>query len=195
MFTGIVKQTSKVIDTKTNNDGMLLTIKKPDWEVNLGDSIMINGVCSTVKSASDDQIVFEYMPETLQKSNLGDLKTGDIVNLEPSLRASDRLDGHIVQGHIDTTGSITEITDEGNSKVFKIKVNHPDEFMRLVASKGSVAIDGISLTSVDVIEDTFTVKIIPYTLEHTNLEIKSQGDTVNLEFDILAKYLARLMKP
>jgi riboflavin synthase len=127
------------------------------------------------------------MPETLKLSNMGSLKKGDIVNIEQSMRMSDLLDGHVVLGHIDGKGEVLSIDKEGNSKVFKIKVPEK-KFSKFLVYKGSVAIEGISLTITKVVKDFFEVKILPYTLEHTNLKHKKKGDKLNLEFDILAKY-------
>jgi len=158
-----------------------------------GDSICMDGVCSTVAGAGKT-VKFQYMPETLSRSNLGALSSGDSVNLEASLRASDRLDGHIVLGHIDTVGKIISIENEGNSKVLTIAVLEPARFMKFVAEKGSVAVDGVSLTVVDVKAKTFTVKLVPYTSDNTGFKNKKVGDAVNLEFDILAKYLEKLCK-
>ena len=133
---------------------------------------------------------FEYMPETLNLSNLSFLKKGDEVNIEQSMRLNDRLDGHIVLGHIDGKGKILSIKAEGNSKVFEIKI--PDKkFEKFLVYKGSVAVEGISLTVAKVPKDSFVVKIIPHTLENTNLKFKKVDDEVNLEFDILAKYVSR----
>lgn len=192
MFTGIIKAHSTITNIEGDKDGLIITVKKPDWEIGIGDSITVNGVCSTVKSL-DNGVIFEYMPESLIKANLLELKVNDIVNLEQSLTLQHTLDGHLVSGHVDTMGTIQSIEPEGNSFVFTIEVKNADAYMKLLAPKGSVAIDGISLTVVDVLNTTFTVKIIPFTMEETNLSDKKVGSTVNLEFDILAKYVARLL--
>ncbi len=186
MFTGIISKTAKVQNVKLAKSGMSLTVANNLGKIKLGESITINGVCSTVKKTGK-QIVFEYMPESLKLSNLGFLKKGARVNIERSLRFGDSLDGHIVLGHIDGNGQILSIAKEGNSRVFNIQVPKK-EFMKLLVYKGSVAVEGISLTVVKVLKDSFQVKIIPYTLEHTNLKEKKKGDFINLEFDILAKY-------
>jgi riboflavin synthase len=193
MFTGIIASTTKILETEANSDGMILKVSKPSgWKIKLGDSINLNGVCSTVAKLGAGQMMFEYMPESLERSNLGGLKKGDLVNLEQSLRAADRLDGHIVQGHVDVTGKIVSIIKEGNSLVYRIEVKDK-KLIRLAAEKGAIAVDGISLTVVAAGKGYFTVKIIPYTVAHTNLRNKKPGDLVNLEFDILAKYLQRLI--
>ncbi len=197
MFTGIIKAKSSVKKIQPQNDGGLSVLISPSpWSVKAGASISINGVCSTVKKTAGkgSPLSFEYMPETLQKSNLGNLAAGDEVNLEQSLRASDRLDGHIVVGHVDTTAALLSIEEEGNAKVLKISPKHPKEFMKFLAPKGSVAVEGISLTVVEVGKDFFTVKVLPYTTEETNLNGKKKGAILNIEFDLLAKYLERLTK-
>lgn len=189
MFTGIIKKTSKVENVKLEGGSFHLEVVNNLGKVKLGESINVNGVCSTAKGTGKS-ISFEYMPESLKLSNIGLLKKGEVVNMEQSMRLSDRLDGHMVLGHIDTRGKILDIKREGNSKVFVIKV--PQKmFMKLVVYKGSVALEGISLTVTKVLKDSFVVKILPYTLEHTNLKYKKRGDAVNLEFDILAKYASK----
>ncbi len=186
MFTGIISKTSKIKEIKPTQGGLSIEILNTLGKIKRGDSINIDGVCSTVKK-NGKSISFEYIPETLKLSNLGLLKRGDTINLEQSMRLSDRLDGHIVLGHIDATAEIISIKKEGNSTVFKIKI--PDKkYTKLLVHKGSVAVEGISLTIASVSKDSFVVKIIPYTLAHTNLRFKKEKDTVNLEFDILAKY-------
>lgn len=186
MFTGIIEKTSKVSDLKLGKNGMRLEVLNNLGKIKLGESISVNGVCSTVQKIGKN-ISFEYMPETLKLSNLGALKTDDIVNLEQSMRFDDKLDGHIVLGHIDGRGEILGIKKEGNSQVFEIKISGRN-FMKFLVYKGSIAVDGISLTVAKVLRQSFIVKIIPYTLKHTNLRYKKKGDLVNLEFDILAKY-------
>ena len=195
MFTGIIAKTSKVQNIKSEKGSFYIDVVNNLGKVKLGESISVNGVCSTVRkigklapsSKMAENISFEYMPESLKLSNLGLLKVGDVVNLEQSMLLSDRLDGHIVLGHIDGQGEILKITQEGNSEVFEIKVPKKN-FMKFLVYKGSVAVEGISLTVARVLKNSFVVKIIPYTLEHTNLKYKKKGDAVNLEFDILAKY-------
>ncbi len=186
MFTGIISKTAKVKKVNAKRGSFSIEIINNLRKVELGESIAVNGVCSTVKR-SGKNIHFEYMPETLKLSNLGFLKKGDTVNVERSMRLGDRLDGHIVLGHIDEKGEILNITKERNSRVFNIKV--PDrKFYKFLFYKGSVTVEGISLTVAKVFKNSFVVKIIPYTLKHTNLKQKKKGNYVNLEFDILAKY-------
>ncbi len=188
MFTGIISKTSKVTEVKADKNGMFLEISNDFGKLKIGESISINGICSTLKKTGKKN-VFEYMPETLRLTNLNTLKKNDLVNLETSLKFGDTLSGHIVLGHIDTKGKIIEIKKEGNSDMIKIKV--PKKFMKFLVYKGSVALEGISLTVAKVFKDSFTVKIIPFTLKHTNLKLKKKGDLLNLEFDILAKYAKR----
>lgn len=187
MFTGIVEKTAKVTGLKLDKNGISLEIVNDLGKVKRGDSISINGVCSTV-TKNGKNISFKYMPETLKLSNLGFLKKGDMVNLEQSMRIGDRIDGHIVLGHIDEKGEILGIKKEGNSQVFEVRIPAKN-YKKFLVYKGSVAAEGISLTVARVLENSFTVKIIPYTLKHTNLKLKKKGDFLNLEFDILAKYV------
>ena len=189
MFTGIISKTSKVEKVRSSDGGLLVEIVNPPaggGKIKSGESISINGICSTVKK-SGKTISFEYMPETLKLSNLSFLRKGDIVNIERSMRLTDRLDGHIVLGHIDGRGEILHIKKEGNSRVFEIKISDK-KYKKFLVYKGSVAVEGISLTIAKVMGNSFVVKIIPYTLKHTNLKFKKAGDTVNLEFDALAKF-------
>lgn len=186
MFTGIISKTAKVKNIKHESGGFSLEILNSLGKIKLGESISVNGVCSTVKKTGRS-ISFEYMPESLKLSNLSFLKINDTVNIERSMRLSDRLDGHIVLGHIDGKGEVLDIKKEGNSQVFEIKIPARN-FMKFLVYKGSIAVEGISLTVAKVLNNSFIVKIIPYTLEHTNLKYKKKGDFLNLEFDILAKY-------
>ena len=185
MFTGIIKKTAKVKNVRLVNGGFSLEVLNNLGKVKIGQSISVNGVCSTVKK-SGESLHFEYMPETLKISNLEFLKKGDIVNLEQSMRLNDRLDGHIVLGHIDAKAKIISIKKEENSRVLEIQV--AKAFKKLLVYKGSVAVEGISLTVAKVSKNSFLIKIIPYTLSHTNLKFKRVGDFVNLEFDIMVKY-------
>lgn len=171
---------------KPARGGLAVEVFNNLGKIKIGESISVNGVCSTVKKAGKD-ISFEYMPETLKLTNLSNLKKDEIVNLEQSMRVNARLDGHIVLGHVDGKGNIVSIKKEGNSRVFEIKLLEK-KFMKFIVYKGSIALEGISLTIAKILSNSFLVKIIPYTLAHTNLKFKKVGDAVNLEFDILAKY-------
>lgn len=185
MFTGIIKKTSKVERVQVTRGGMILGVCNVLGKVKVGESIAVNGVCSTVKK-SEKSLLFEYMPETLKLTSLSNLKKGDILNIEQSMQVGDRIGGHIVLGHVDGRDAIFSVRKEGNSKVFEIKF--PKKFKKFLVYKGSVAVEGISLTVAKVLRQSFLVKITPYTLEHTNLKFKKKGDLVNLEFDIHAKY-------
>lgn len=194
MFTGIIKKLSRVENAYCKKDSLFVDIKKPKgWRIKPGESISINGVCSTVKKTGPNVFQVEYMPETIKKTTAGYFKKGTEVNLEKSLRADDLLDGHIVQGHIDTRGKITEIRKVKEAKVMKIKI--PEKFMRLIADKGSVSVDGISLTVVETGQDWLSVSLVSYTLENTNLGHIEKGEEVNIETDVLAKYLDKLIHP
>lgn len=192
MFTGIISATSRITKScATKNGGLQLSFIKPiKWKVKKGDSITVNGVCSTVIS-SGHTIVVEYMHESIVRTTVSLLSKKSTVNIEQSMTLRDRLDGHLVQGHVDCTGTITAITPEKNSFVFQI--TFPKKYAKYVAEKGSITVDGISLTVVDADKKFFTVKIIPYTWRHTNLSYLKTGDMVNLEFDVLMKYVDRLL--
>ncbi|PIV83571.1 MAG: riboflavin synthase [Candidatus Moranbacteria bacterium CG_4_10_14_3_um_filter_44_15] len=193
MFTGIIKRVSKVFKVCKEKGNLFVEIEIPSgWKIKTGESISVNGVCSTVKNVGEKSFTVEYMPETMKKATVGDFKKGTEVNLERSLRVGDLMDGHIVQGHVDCVGKITEIKRVKQSKVIKIKA--PKAFMKFFPSKGSVSVDGISLTIVDSKKDWFTVSLVSYTLENTNLgKIRVRGK-VNIEVDIIAKYLEKLLK-
>ena len=161
-------------------------------QVKNGDSVAVNGVCLTVIDKRADLFQVEVMPETLKRTALGGLKSGDIVNLELAMKAADRFAGHIVQGHIDGVATVKSIKQKGNSRLFTFEV--PKQLGRYIVEKGSVAVNGISLTVIDTNNKTFTVGIIPYTWRHTMLSSAKVGDRVNIEVDILAKYLEKLEK-
>ena len=172
---------------------VFVEIKIPrGWDIKLGESISVNGVCSTVNKISRGNFTVEYMPETVKKTTVGDFQKGKEVNLERSLRVGDLMDGHIVQGHVDCVGKIIEIKKVKESIVIKIKV--PKEFMKFMAPKGSVSIDGISLTIVESKKNWFTVSLVSYTLENTNLGKIKVGAKVNIETDAIAKYIFNILK-
>lgn len=192
MFTGIIKKLSTVEKVSKIKEGLFVEIARPKgWKIWEGESISINGICSTIKKFNGKIFEVEYMPETIEKTTAGDWKKGMGVNLEKSLALKELLDGHIVQGHIDTRGKIVDIRKDKESKIIKIQI--PQKFMRLVAKKGSISIDGISLTVVDTGRDWFSVSLVSYTLENTNLGKIKIGDRVNIETDVLAKYLDKLL--
>ncbi|MBI5418210.1 riboflavin synthase, partial [Candidatus Poribacteria bacterium] len=153
----------------------------------------IDGVCLTVESWDKDTFIVYVMPESLRKTTLSDFKVGQMVNLEKALSLNERLGGHFVLGHVDTVGTISDITYESKAKVIKISI--PAEFNKYIVSKGSISVDGISLTIVDIGKDFFTVSIIPHTQSVTNLGNKKIHDKINLEFDILAKHIVQLVSP
>jgi riboflavin synthase len=159
-------------------------------ELEPGDSIAVNGVCLTATERENGSFAAEVMPETLRRTSLAPLQIGDEVNLELPLRASDRLGGHLVQGHVDGTGTIESVTEEGNSRV--VRIEPPSELLRYVVEKGSIAVDGVSLTVSGVDHRAFEVSLIPETLERTTLGAAAPGRTVNLEVDVLAKYVEKL---
>ena len=192
MFTGIISHLGKVKNIKGNEfsfsvgASFLKIIKK-------GSSVAVNGVCLTVVGrSSQDSFKIEVMPETLNRTVLGDLKKGDLVNLELSLSASGRFEGHIVQGHVDGKATAVNIDKEGNSFIFKFRVDK--SLTSYLVNKGSVCINGISLTVIEAKNDFFTVGIIPYTWNNTMMSQLKVGDKVNIEVDILAKYVERIMK-
>lgn len=193
MFTGIVKKVSEVKKISSKEGSLFAKIRKPkEWKLKEGDSISINGVCSTVVRLTDDIFEVEWMPETIDKTTVGDFKKGTIVNLERSLKINDLLDGHMVQGHVDTKGKIIEKKKVQDSEVVKVKVL--EEFMKFIAPKGSVSINGISLTVVDVGNSWFSVSLVSYTIENTNMRVINVGDEVNIETDVLAKYIYNFYK-
>lgn len=192
MFTGIIQATAVVKKTARKGASLFLTIQKPTgWKIRAGDSLCTNGACLTVSKVSKDTFQTDLMPETLQKTVFGK-QVPKKVNLEPSLRPSDRIGGHLVFGHVDAIGKIESVKKHGPARIFKI--TFPKKFSNLVAEKGSIAVDGISLTVIDVRKNWFTVSLVDYTLQHTTLGDKQVGDLVNLEFDVIAKYLARMVR-
>ena len=189
MFTGIVEETGKVhILDKHNLRIYASTVLS---ETRLGDSIAVNGTCLTVVEMDHSGFSVDLAPETLRRTGFGLMKAGDTVNLERSLALKDRLGGHIVQGHIDGTGRITSMKPESECIIFTIRC--PKKLMPYIVSKGFVAVDGISLTVVKRNTASFTISVIPYTLEHTNLKGKVLDNVVNLEVDIVAKYVETLV--
>ena len=189
MFTGIVEEVGKI----TRLEGQRLTIAAAAVleGVKAGDSIAVNGACLTVVKLSQGDFTAELAPETLRRTSFGGLKPGSWVNLERPLAVSDRLGGHIVQGHVDAAGRITSMKPEGDCIL--VRITGPKRLMRYIVEKGFVAVDGISLTVVKTGASSFTLSVIPYTLENTNLKGKSVGDRVNLEVDIVAKYVESLL--
>ncbi|MCQ4873697.1 MULTISPECIES: riboflavin synthase [Odoribacteraceae] len=195
MFTGIIEEIGTVKGVKRGNRSVVLEVqaKKVLEDLKVGDSIATNGVCLTVTSFTGSVFCADVMPETMQRSNLGELRAGDRVNLERALTLNGRLGGHIVSGHIDGTGKI--VGREKDENAIWISVATSGELLRYIVDKGSITIDGISLTVVSVNDAGFTVSIIPHTQDETTLVKKKIGDTVNLENDVIAKYVEKLMRP
>jgi riboflavin synthase len=187
MFSGIVEELGQVKNISRRANNVLLEIKahKVLADTKIGDSISVNGVCLTVIKKERETLSFEVMPETSKVTNLGSLRVSERVNLERSLKIGDRLSGHFVAGHIDCMGIIRKKFYQNNNLCFQITV--PAEFMRYCLGKGSVAVDGISLTLADSCSNTFSIYIIPHTLKNTTLGFKGPSDKVNIEFDLLAK--------
>ncbi|WP_053365933.1 riboflavin synthase [Bacillus sp. FJAT-27245] len=195
MFTGIIEEIGTVSRIAATGISMVLTIeaKKVLEDVNLGDSISVNGVCLTVTSFDKNRFTVDVMPETMKATNLEDLKTGSKVNLERAMAAGGRFGGHFVSGHIDGTGTILGKKKMANAVYYEIKAN--PSMMPFLILKGSVAVDGTSLTVFDVTGDTFTVSLIPHTLSETILSLKEAGDSVNIECDMLGKYVHHILNP
>jgi riboflavin synthase len=188
MFTGLVQQ----LGTLTSLEGGRLSVTAAlAGEIAVGDSVAVNGACLTATSLTPGSFTADVMDETLRRTTLGALRPGDPVNLELPLRAADRLGGHFVQGHIDGVGTVAAVQDEGFSRLVEIEAD--PGLMRYVVEKGSIAVDGVSLTVASLAEGTFGVSLIPETLERTTLGRASPGDSVNLEVDVLAKYVERLV--
>jgi riboflavin synthase len=194
MFTGLIEEVGTVARLMRSGSAVKLAVSTSVQaaEVRLGDSVAVSGVCLTVTAIDGTTLEFDVSPETLDRSALKEIRVGATVNLERALRLSDRLGGHIVSGHVDCTASITERREiSGNLLLF---FNLPREFTRYVVAKGSIAIDGISLTVNAVAPDGFSVNIIPHTAERTTIGGKRVGDLVNIEVDILAKYVERMLE-
>lgn len=194
MFTGLVQSLAKLRSIVPEGPGVRLTIIEPEIAkvASLGDSISVNGCCLTVVANDLESMQFEAGEETLQRTTLGDLLEGDKVNLETSLCMGDELGGHLVSGHIDGVGNVDERHDDAEWSNFWIRV--PGDLTRQMASKGSVAVDGVSLTLVEVEAERFSVALIPHTLSVTTLGARQVGDRVNLETDLLAKYVQRQLE-
>ena len=190
MFTGIIEQVGVVTElTRGRETGRLSVRADLLRDVVLGESIAVNGVCLTVTRVPGDTVSFDVSPETLSRTTLGDRRPGDAVNLERALRVGDRMGGHFVQGHVDGVGEVVRLTPlpEGGAT---LAVHAPREALPYVVPKGSIAVDGVSLTVVDIIDGVFTVAVVPFTLANTVLRESRPGSRVNIEADILAKYAA-----
>jgi riboflavin synthase len=191
MFTGLVESTGVVTAMERDERGARLRISTPlAPELARGDSVAINGVCLTAVGTEPESFTADVVAETLRRSSLGPLVTGDRVNVELPVRAGGRLGGHVVQGHVDGVGTVESVLPEGLARVVRIAA--PPALMRYVVEKGSIAVDGVSLTVAEALDDAFTVSLIPETLERTTLGALQPGRQVNLEVDVLAKYVERL---
>ena len=193
MFTGIIEEVGSVKEIKGKQDAKRFKIsaKKILDDLKIGDSVNISGACQTVIEIGKNFFMVEAMQETLDRTNFGQLKVDESVNLERSLKLSDRLGGHLVSGHIDCAGEILDVIPHKDSHIFKI--SFPKKYSLLVVEKGSMAVEGISLTVIEAGENYFTVGIIPYTWENTNLKNKKVNVPVNLEFDLIGKYVQKIL--
>ena len=195
MFTGLIEEVGTVVSVHARGHGRELKMIAPETasRVKPGESIAVNGCCLTVTSHHSHYLGFDLLEETVARTNLNGVRQNSAVNLERALRADDRLGGHFVQGHVDCVAPILAFDSKGAD--FRLEVELPERFGRYVASKGSIAVNGISLTVAEVLPKSFAVWIIPYTKAHTNLDRATIGDLVNLEFDVLAKYVERMVAP
>ena len=187
MFTGIVRELGRVVAF----DGPRLLVDAPETTAEVGDSIAVDGVCLTVVEHVGDRFAFDVVAETLSRTTLGALTADDRVNIEPALRAGEPLGGHMVQGHVDGTGTVSDTRDEGFARL--VRIDADPALLRYVVEKGSIAVDGVSLTVAEVDDGGFTVSLIPETLERTTLGQATPGRVVNLEVDVLAKYVEKLV--
>lgn len=192
MFTGLIADLGELAAVRQSPDGVTLTVSSALTEqIGEGDSVAVNGVCLTATEVSDGAFDTEVMNETLRLTSLAEARPGTPVNLELAVRASDRLGGHLVQGHVDGTGTVVAVTPDGFAR--RVTIDAPQPVLRYLVHKGSVTVDGVSLTIAELNHGSFTVSLIPETLERTNLGAAEVGTIVNLEVDVLAKYVERLL--
>jgi riboflavin synthase alpha subunit len=194
VFTGIVRELGRVARVEGGEDGVRIYLETPRTalEIGVGDSVSVNGCCLTAEAVDGGMIRFHAVPETLGRSTLGDLAEGDEVNVEPALRAGDPLGGHYVQGHVDGIGRVQSVEAEGEG--LRVFVEAGPDVLRYCVEKGSIAVDGVSLTVAELADDAFGVALVPHTLEATTLARLAPGRRVNLEVDVLAKYVERLLR-
>jgi len=194
MFTGLIEEIGALKRSYKQGEAMMMTIEASRVleDAAIGDSISVNGVCLTVTELSGSTFTADVMPQTFRHTNLKDIRPGERVNLERAMKAGGRFGGHIVQGHVDGTGSIATRTTDANAVVFTIRP-HDKELMRYVIPQGSITVDGISLTVVEVDSISFSVSIIPHTLRETALQLKQSGSVINIECDVLGKYVDHLL--
>jgi riboflavin synthase len=195
MFTGIVREVGRVVSADGGESGRTLVVDAPETAAStaVGDSVSIGGVCLTAESVDAGRIRFHAVTETLRRTSLGRLAAGGEVNVEPALRAGEPLGGHVVQGHVDGLGRISSVEWEGDG--LRVVVEASPEILRYCVEKGSITVDGVSLTVAELLEDAFAVALVPHTLSATTLRDLAPGQAVNLEVDVLAKYVERLLAP
>lgn len=195
MFTGIVRELGSIVAVEGGEEGVRLTVDAPRVAplIEIGGSVAINGVCLTAERVEGTRLVFHAVPETLARSTLGELARGAVVNLEPALRAGDAMGGHVVQGHVDGIGRVQSIEAEGEG--LRVIVEASPTTLRYCAVKGSITVEGVSLTIAELHDDTFGLALIPHTIAETTLARLVPGQRVNLEVDVLAKYVERLLPP
>jgi riboflavin synthase len=193
VFTGIVRELGRVADATGDGEGMTLRVEAPHTaaETAVGDSVAVNGVCLTAEAVDGERITFHIAPETLQRSALATLAAGRAVNVEPAVRAGEPLGGHLVQGHVDDTGKVRSVEREGHG--LRIVVEVAPRVLRYCVVKGSVTLDGVSLTVAELHGDALSVALVPHTLAETTLGSLHSGDEINVEVDVLAKYVERLL--
>jgi riboflavin synthase alpha subunit len=194
MFTGIVRERGRIVSVDGDGEGLTLSVEAPGTAAGLtvGDSVSIDGVCLTAEAVEDGRVAAHAVPETLARSTLGSLAAGDEVNVEPALRAGEPLGGHYVQGHVDAVGRVRSVEREGDG--LRVVVEAPSDPLRYLVQKGSITLDGVSLTIAGLEPGAFAVALVPHTLEATTLAALAPGDDVNLEVDVLAKYVERLLE-
>jgi riboflavin synthase len=192
MFTGLIEEIGSVVALSGGDDSRQLKVAASRLGKNMrrGDSVAVNGCCLTLSSHRGNALGFDLLAETMARTNLKHLRRGDLVNLERAVAANERFGGHFVQGHIDCVSSILAFESGAD---FRLEIELPPEFANLIAPKGSIAVNGISLTVAEILQKSFVVWIVPYTKKHTNLYRAEAGDLVNLEFDVLAKYVERML--
>jgi riboflavin synthase len=195
MFTGIVREVGRVVSADGGESGRTLVVEAPETAAStaVGDSVSIGGVCLTAESVDAGRIRFHAVTETIRRTSLGRLAAGGEVNVEPALRAGEPLGGHVVQGHVDGLGRISSVEWEGDG--LRVVVEASPEILRYCVEKGSITVDGVSLTVAELLEDAFAVALVPHTLSATTLRDLAPGQAVNLEVDVLAKYVERLLAP
>ena len=195
MFTGIVRELGRVVAADGGPDGLRLVVEAAGTAASAaaGDSVSINGCCVTAETVERERMSFSAVPETLARTTLGSLAAGDVVNVEPAVRAGESLGGHFVQGHVDAVGRVQSVEAEGDG--LRVFVEAPEDVLRYCVEKGSVTVDGVALTLAEIADDAFGVVLVPHTLAETTLSALVPGKEVNLEADVLAKYVDRLLAP